>query len=140
MAVYKCQFFNIKELVPRAFYEHYGDTDRAWMVFDQRALRALDELRRVFGACTVNDWPFGGTNEYRGYRSPGCTVGAALSQHRFGRAFDCHFQYATAADVRQYIREEHANIAGLITRVEDNVSWLHFDTGNHYPGIRFFAP
>lgn len=126
--MYKCDHFDIEELVSKAVYVERGN--KAWALLDNRALKTLDQLRKRFGPVTVNDWKWGGKNEYRGLREPNCKIGAAYSQHRFGRAFDCHFRDVSAHKVREYILQ-HPEEFPYITALEMGVSWLHFDVRNH---------
>jgi len=135
--MYKCQFFDIKELVSSRVFDDRGQ--KAWALLDERALKTLDKLREVFGPVTINDWSWGGSNEFRGYREPDCRIGAKYSQHRFGRAFDCIFRDISADEVREYILQNPGEFP-YITSIEMNVSWLHFDVRNYGPGILKFNP
>lgn len=123
MITYRPRHFELRELVDPETYRWLGE--RAWWVLDPRALATLDQLRDRFGPCTVNNWHADGDFRYRGFRPPGCAVGAALSQHRFGRAFDCTFR-ETAQEVREYIRAHRAEFP-FLTTLETDVTWLHFD-------------
>jgi len=76
-------------------------------------------------------------------------VGAALSQHVFGRAFDCKFKNVRAAEVRAELRAGRLRGAGEafehVTRIEDfpGMGWFHFDTGNHdaaHDGVLVVTP
>ena len=126
--MYKCKHFRLEELLPRKFYEehkHYGD--RLWLIFDGRGLMTIDEMRDRYGKCYINNWLFGGTLQYCGYRPPECSVGAVLSQHRFGRGFDLHFANVTAEEVRREILDGKWP---LVKGVELGVSWVHIDFRN----------
>jgi hypothetical protein len=123
--------FGIKELVPKDLYEKYktrGNQFLFQVVFDERLLRLIDTVRKKFGPMTINDWSWNGSNQYRGYRPPDCSVGAALSQHRFGRAVDMIPKYGTADDMRQIIidnqnTDDWKDVGGL----EMDISWFHID-------------
>lgn len=125
--MYKCTHFNIKELVDEKTYSARGE--KAWALLDDRALKTLDILRDKFGSITVNDWSWGGPNQWRGLRTPDSKYYSTYSQHVHGKAFDCIFKEHTAEEVRTYIKE-HRDEFPLITSMEDNVSWLHFDVRN----------
>ena len=128
--MYVCKHFNVKELVPEHVYEDRGE--KAWTLFDDRALRTLDAIRDKFGVTVVNNWHTGGDRQWSGFRSPESPVGSPYSQHRLGAAFDCIFAHTDAESVRAYILahpEEFPYIRGL----EKGVSWVHFDLGNR-PG------
>jgi hypothetical protein len=137
MSTFTCDHFGIKELVSRAVYADRGE--KAWSLLDERALKTLDQLREKFGPVTVNDWSWGGANEYRGYREPSCGIGAQYSQHRFGRGFDCSFRNVSADQVRDYILSNPEEFL-FITSIEMNVSWLHFDVRNNTDAILKFYP
>lgn len=137
MITYRPKHFDIRELVDPETYEKLGSN--AWIVLEPRAVITLDQLRDRFGRCTVNTWHLGGTLRYRGFRPPQCTVGAALSQHRFGRAFDCSFN-ASAHAVREYILANPQEFPH-ITTLEDEVTWVHFDVRDHGgPHIKLIKP
>ncbi|MCD4818645.1 MAG: hypothetical protein K8S23_08125 [Candidatus Cloacimonetes bacterium] len=125
--MYSCKYFKIEELVPKNIARKYGE--RAWQFLDERALITLDILREKFGKIKINDYLFGGSNQYRGFRPPNCTIGADLSQHRFGRAFDCIFLEVDVEVVRTFILENPDEFS-FINALELDVSWLHFDTRN----------
>ncbi|MEH6347773.1 MAG: hypothetical protein V7785_21945 [Bermanella sp.] len=136
--MFKCkQPIGIKELVSRRVFEDRGE--KAWALLDERALKTLDQLREKFGPITINDWSWGGSNEYRGFREPDCKIGAGYSQHRFGRAFDCQFNGVSAFEVRKQILSNPQDFP-FITSLEMNVSWLHFDVRNYAHGILKFNP
>ncbi|MEY8247318.1 MAG: D-Ala-D-Ala carboxypeptidase family metallohydrolase [Bermanella sp.] len=135
--MYECAYFDIKELVSKKVFVDRGQ--RAWGLLDERALITLDALRKRFGPITVNDWAWGGVNQYRGLREPGCQIGATYSQHRFGRAFDCIFKNTSAQAVREYIMADPDEFP-YISALELNTSWLHFDVRNTGPALLTFNP
>lgn len=121
-------FFQIYELVPKALYEHFKSSPHIlWGMFDEKALTTLVALRQKFGPLTINDWYWGGNFQYSGFRPFNCTVGADLSQHKLGNAFDCKFKETTAQAVRDYIKD-HPFEFEHITHIEGDVDWFHFDT------------
>jgi len=124
------EHFTIQELVPREIYADFG-RQAIWFL-DPVAVGVLKLLRRQFGPCTVNDWKWGGEFRYSGYRQPEVDIGAPLSQHRFGRAFDCKFENFSADQVRQNIMADEAlwMAAGLTTLESGEIAdtWVHFDT------------
>ena len=150
MARYIPSYFDIRELVYPEFYEaNKARGELMFMAFDARALDTLDRLRAKYGPLTVNTWHLNGTRELSGLRPMDSDTGAALSQHKFGRAFDCLFRSTSPDTVRQELKEWDAKIMALpesqrrearrghrfefITRIEEfpGMSWFHFDTGNH---------
>lgn len=119
--------FKLEELVDKTTFQTLGE--KAWDLFNPETLIALDDLREYFNASiTINDWARGGQSQWRGYRSATCPVGALHSQHRLGNAFDCTIKGWSAANVRaEIIAHQDNELLKRIMRLEDKVSWLHFD-------------
>lgn len=138
----KCRFFQIFELVPESLHKRF-DEDRLWRIFDNRMLLTIDRVRiRYNRKAYINDWYWRGIYEHRGFRRFGCPIGAKLSDHKFGRAFDMTFEGLSSEEIRVDIRG-NPNIKAFeyITIVENNVSWLHISCGNWDKkkyGILFF--
>lgn len=144
---YTPKHFRIEELVwPEFFRLHQARGADMLMAFDERALITLDRLRERYGPVTVNNWADcrdpRNARTMSGLRPLGGPVGAALSQHCFGRAFDCVFVRVTADQVRADMEEAGGFMPGgalrpgpfeFITRIEEfpGMSWFHFDTGPH---------
>lgn len=128
--LYKPNGFELYELVPRNVYDSFAH-DKLWWVFDDRVLVTLARLRVRYGSTTVNNWYHGGDNYYRGYRPPHCTVGADLSQHRFGGAFDVNCKDATPDEIRQdIVDKKYPDTFEFITCIEMDIGWVHFDVRN----------
>ncbi len=125
--MYKPRFFKAQELVPPSIYKQRGE--RSLSLIDDRVLITLDQLRRVLGPCTVNDWCFGGRFEQSGLRTDECKAYSPTSQHTFGRAMDCKFRDHTAEEVRQFVINSKETFP-FITFIEADVSWFHFDVRN----------
>lgn len=134
--MYICEHFKIYELVPKEF-EHVPDS-KLWLLFDDRALKTLDMLRKEFGPVTINNWKVGGLLSQRGFRT--ANVGAVFSQHRFGRAFDCNFKNVSVEEVRQQCKLNQKKCFKYITAIEDDVSWFHFDVRNNDGVLLIFNP
>lgn len=133
--MYQPQHFRIEELVPPDMHTRWRHApQRLLMLFDIAALQTLDALRRRYGPIIINNWHAGGAFSLSGWRPWNSTEGAALSQHKMGRAFDCKFLRVTADEVREELmRTPHAPVFSAIRRIEafEGMSWFHFDTGNH---------
>jgi len=134
--MYKCKHFKIQELVPQHVYEARGD--KAWELLDKNALITLDLIRDAFGATTVNNWHIGGERNWSGLRTSDSPYYSPYSQHSFGRAFDCIFSSKTAQQVRQAILNNRDEFP-LLTAMELDTNWLHFDCRNTYR-IKTFMP
>lgn len=141
--MYRCKYFIIKELVNPALLAQIGE-QTAWTIFDEKLLRYADVIRELYGACTVNA---SGLVDC-GLRDPQSTTGAKYSMHKIGRALDLHIRSIElecagnkSAKIAAYnkVRErlmENPNFNGL--NFENNISWLHIDTGNRQN--RLFNP
>lgn len=122
--------FQLYELVDKKTYEEMGEN--AWDLFTPEILISLDNLREFWQRpITVNNWMAGGQFQFRGYRpswyQPGVTPG---SEHRKGNAFDCDVTGISANMVRQMILDHKDDpLLSGITRMEGNVTWVHFDCG-----------
>lgn len=134
--LYTPRFFKTQELVPEDIYNLRKE--RSLELIDDRVLITLDNLRLIFGVCTVNDWLWNGQFSQRGLRTPDSDEYSATSQHSFGRAIDCHFRDCEAQEVRDFIINNREKFI-YITFLEDDVSWLHFDVRNCQP-IMMWSP
>jgi len=83
--MYKCEHFDIEELVPEDVFNERGE--KCWELLDEDILADLDTLRDLLGPLTINDWKWGGGFQYSGFRPEGCGVGSKYSQHKLGKAF-----------------------------------------------------
>lgn len=125
------KYFDLQELVDPVTYSKLGS--HAWKLLDPRLLWTADQLRQRFGFMVVNTWRRGGKFRYRGFRPSDCCEGAFYSQHKMGRALDCHFVDCTVQEARSDILKNFADTEAYqhITCVELDVSWLHFDVRNY---------
>lgn len=143
---YQPKHFGIYELMPPELVDSVAEKT-LWMLLDERILIAADALRDRYGPMHVNDWKWGGSIRYRGFRPRDYTKCSQFSQHFFGRALDMIPQDISAEEIRQDLRDNFQVGLNLydginyIRRIENNVSWLHIDnanTGLDY--IYFFNP
>jgi len=129
------KYFRVEELFPRVLVERFaGFSDRLWVCIDPRLLWTLDAIRERWGVpLTCNDWHTGGRLQQRGFRQFDSTVGAALSQHKFGRAADLSSAKMSADKMRADILANPDDPAfRFISRIEDgrdSPTWLHLDCG-----------
>ena len=135
--MYIPKYFDLHELLPKSALADRGN--HGWGLLDDRLLMSADALRDYFGPMYINNWFYGGHNEWRGLRTPDSPYYRPYSQHSFGRAIDCTFKSATAQEVREVILE-HPEYFPEITAIEEDVDWLHFDVRNFAPGILRFKP
>lgn len=141
--MYRPKYYTIKELVNPDLLKKIGE-ETAWKMFDDRLLRAADQIREKYGACTVNA---NGLTDC-GLRDPNSTTGAKYSMHKIGRALDLHIrsiELETAgnkpAKTKAYnrIREQLLLDPKFdVLNFEANIHWLHIDTGNRK--TRLFNP
>lgn len=129
------KYFRIEELVGPSFYEaNKGRGALMFMAFDTLALVTLDALRRRYGPVVVNNWHQGGAFSESGLRTLDTGTGAALSQHKFGRAFDCKFRNVAPAEVWADLQATpNLSCFEHVQRIEAGagMTWFHFDTGGH---------
>jgi hypothetical protein len=128
---YRPKYFQLHELVPPDIYEARGA--RAWELLDERALITLDALREHLGPFIVNDWWWDGKFKESGLRSLTTKTGAALSQHRFGRAFDCKFRNKSPKEACDYVLSNQDQFPHLtvIENTDSTPTWFHFDVRSH---------
>ena len=145
--------FPPQEFFPKKLIEQYstpkGVKDLIWTLMDSRLLWTADQLRIEFGSMVINDYLYGGKNQYRGYR-PAIELidtkkfketgeiiplfSSFTSQHCNGRALDGSFKNILAQDVVKYIiKHPTKDIFKFITGIEKEVNWLHVDTRNFIP-------
>lgn len=147
--MYKCKYFTIRELVNPALLKQIGE-NIAWTIFDENLLRCADLMREKYGPMTINTANLTDC----GLRDPQSKTGAKYSMHKIGRALDGHIisieraaaQITNADERKKYkIREYNRVRTELMAdpkfvelNFENNINWLHFDTGNR--ANRLFNP
>lgn len=121
-------FFDVSELVCYHTFARFGE--QSWQFFDTATLNTLLVLRaeilRV--PMTINT----GESAQRGLRCNLCGIVKGqkkqyLSAHLMGKGFDVVSSQMTAQEMRDKIFE-NADKLPVPIRIEDGVSWLHFDT------------
>lgn len=146
MKYYEPKYFKPQEIFPwsvilaHTYSPQYGDTvidQKIWRLMDWRILWTMDKIRERFGPTIMNDYLWGGKNQYRGFRSIVELVEinkdlknkfSLTSQHCFGRGADSKNPKYSAEEIREDIKK-HPNLEQLqyITAVEADVDWLHVD-------------
>jgi len=164
---YKPKYFIPEEIFPESVVRLHTFlskgkvivSEKIWRLVDSRVLITLDRLRDRFGTIVVNDYRWGGKNQYRGYRPALDLIdkyyleetgiyrpkwSSFTSQHCFGRAIDCKFKYKTSQEVRDDIKKNFSELTYQdITAIEESVDWFHFDVRSwdrKTNGILFFRP
>lgn len=121
--------FIIQELVPKEIYEYRGD--KSIELIDKRLWTLIDFFRDYFAVpITINNWDSGGKFNESGFRLSNSKTGAALSQHKFGRAADLKFEGLTNYDgIRDVVIQHWDKFkeAGLTTIEAGTETWLHVD-------------
>lgn len=137
-AGYSPKYFKIQELVPREIWDKYKDA--SWQFLNPPMVSMLDVIRIRFGKMMINNWADGGGFNLCGYRPFDCKIGAQLSRHKFGGAFDIHPYSATVEEIKLDIMKHRIQYMYL-NRIEDVSNWLHID---NYPtfscDIQIFKP
>ena len=127
--MYKCKHFAIHELVPKHIFEKRGE--KAWQLLDERLLITLDRLRERYGSMNMNNYHWGGNDQWRGLRTPDSPYYSQTSQHSYGRAADPIFRHVSVDRVRHDLDQEPDDETfKLINSIELDVSWFHFDVRN----------
>lgn len=121
-------FFDVSELVCSHTLARFGE--KSWQFFDTNTLQTLlvlrTEILRV--PMTIN----AGESTQRGLRCNMCELVKGkkkqyLSAHIMGKGFDVVSEKMTAQEMRDVIFE-NADKLPVPIRIENGVSWLHFDT------------
>ena len=133
--------FTVSELVCPHTFARFGE--QSWQFFDTNTLNTLLALRREIlrVPLIINN----GEHTQRGFRCNLCSIVKGqkkqyLSAHLMGKGFDVVSSEMTAQEMRDKIFE-NADKLPVPIRIEDGVSWLHFDTFDQSNGknkITFF--
>ena len=130
---YRCRHFAAHELVPKNIYDLFQNPDIIYGLFDENALRILDLLREWAGVgLIINNWYWKGTRTQCGLRVKDADVGASLSKHKLGMAFDIISIKLSTLELWQ-ILDANSNKLPCKIRIEKTsngkpITWLHFDT------------
>lgn len=129
-------YFEVEEFVPPSIFKRYG-SNSIWFI-DPKIIQLATAYREFFGRpIIINDWHRKGKFSNRGFRLPDTKVGGELSQHKFGRAFDCNVSGLKVESVYEAIldNKEHFMKSGLTTLENINFTetWIHSDV--RYTGL-----
>lgn len=142
-------YFKAYELVDPELFNILHERE-IYKLFDPNVLKFADWARERWGQCTINDWkwtkeqmPISAQFRWSGYRTPKSPYYRQGSMHSFGQALDLKFKKITASKIRTELREIESigHKIPFITRVEDDVTWLHVDTKpTEFNTLHFFKP
>lgn len=140
--MYKCRYFNIKELVSPLVYNQWGE--KAWMFFPEADLQDLDTIRESYGSpIIINNWSTGGSLKQCGLRSNLDQIvkdktnnnQLYLSAHTMGRGFDLHCKLSRNLKLYDHVlRLIKQNKLKSFQRIEDwnktcsSGGWVHTDS------------
>jgi len=144
--IYTSKKFKIQELVPLSVYTQYkNNVNILWSLLDNRIILTIDMLQSEYGTAYINTYLFTSNgSQYRGWRPFNLSIGAHLSQHKFGRAVDMTFENYTAESIRNDIIQNPFKEPFIyITTLEMNIDWLHLSTQNYnkeQSGLNYIYP
>ena len=125
------KYFNVKELVCDHTYSKFAE--KSWQFLDTYVLAWLLLMRTEIlkAPMFIN----GGKYTQRGLRCNMCDIvkgkkNTYLGGHVLGKAFDVTVTGMTAEEARNKIKafaKDHPEKCPCKLRLEDGVSWLHFD-------------
>lgn len=123
---------DFRDYVPLEIYKAFGSKSRIFI--DPKIVEIHKVLEDTFKAkVIINNYHLGGQLKERGFRTPKTTTGAALSQHRFGRAIDITITGINALQAYNIILEAPQRlISAGATTIEDirytsKGNWIHLD-------------
>lgn len=133
MVMYKCQYFDIKELVSPIVYDKWGE--QAWMFFSADTLKDLDLIRETYGhPIIINNWNTG--LKQCGLRSNMDELVKSkktlyLSAHTMGKGFDLHCFYGHNNKLWQHcyslILCGKLKTFKRLENIKDTNGWVHID-------------
>lgn len=128
------KYFDLHEVVPRSILDRWGS--RAKEFLSPTLPDGIDFIREFFDTpMLINNWYWGGDLQYRGLRPFNSSVGASMSQHKFGRAVDFNLTGYTPDEIRAIIIENKDKfLAKGWTTLESGVyapTWVHIDMRNN---------
>jgi len=121
--------FKAHELVPEHIYRHYKEM--SWKFINPKLIITIDLLKDHFnlGTMTINNYFWGGSRKWSGWRTPKSEYYSETSQHSLGNAVDIVFSHYSAEEVRNYIID-NPHIFPYIKGIELGVEWVHIDVRN----------
>ena len=140
--IYKPRHFELYELMPPGLYTYdmmvsEEARERAFAnFFDRKLLETIDIVREIIGLPLIcNTWFQDGNRRNSGLRTAQCSVGAAQSQHKLGKAVDLICHKMSAEEMRQKIKDNEDKLPYPI-RIEEGVNWLHIDVKERHTNAK----
>ena len=119
--------FELREFVPKEIFNNWGT--RALRFIDPKLPIIAQGVKEYFNGrlVTINNWAYGGSRNYSGFRPYDCLVGAKQSQHKSGRAIDLIVKGIKSEDVYKEIIDSQQYFVTLgVTAIEENTNgWTH---------------
>jgi len=132
MKVPGLEFFHIEEFVSKSVFKQFGEKS-LWFI-DPKVIQIARFVRNRMGKpVNINTWKWreNGGFQYRGLREQGVAIGAAFSQHRFGRGLDLDVVGMGVSEIMEDIQKQpKLYMEAGVTTVEDpkfTPTWVHFD-------------
>ena len=126
MNTYKCEYFEIEELVPPELMSLPEQC--LWELFDANLLIAIDRLRITIGVpITINNWKIGGNFKWAGYRTNSYKSDYNNSVHKLGLAVDIKVKGMSPEEVLTFIQNRLDEFPE-IKYIENKLTYLHIDT------------
>ncbi len=127
------EHFDVREFVPKEIWDKWGVNSIWWV--NPKLVELAELIRNHFNASvTINNWHTGGSFNWRGLRTPSCTEGASLSQHRFMNAIDINVGGKNSDEVFDEIFKNQGKFMTIgLTTMEDKSmtkGWTHLDCRN----------
>lgn len=122
--------FIIQEFVPREVFEIFG-TKSSWFI-DIRIVHVCQYLRDLTQkSLTVNNWYWDGSYNNSGFRKADASIGAIMSQHKYGRAADIKIEGLDPKEIEQIVYDNWIELRRLglstIEKVSSTPTWMHLD-------------
>lgn len=120
--------FSLSEFIDPVTYKRFG-TASTWFI-DPTIVQVAQFIRTRFNkSVTINSWSSKGQYKLSGFRPMTSTIGAKLSQHRFGRAVDIKIADLKAV-YEDILKNKYLYHKVGLRAVEDikyTSTWIHLD-------------
>ena len=138
---YKPKHYQLYELVsPTLYKEYHLRANYLWRMLNPFALEGIDIIREFYNTSVIiNTYWWGGKYKESGLRDFDTTIGAELSAHKLGCAFDVKVKGVNSLQVQNDIKNNRlpARFYECINCLEDGTNgWTHVARLNYlFDGI-----